>query len=606
MTISYSFHISSKSHAVNNIGKVGQVSKHNLREYKSANYDKNLIDVLVGSHDNLLNDIKKVYHQEFNEALEQYNQKQKRADRKINNYLTHVSNSRSDVAVEIIIQIGDKDFWKDIPLSDKKAMSYIFKDQLKALEQYCSNFKIASAVVHYDESSPHMHIVGVPIAKGYEKGMEVQCAKTKVFTKESLSFLQSKMRERAEIGIKLNTELFTNVELKEKEKGRNKDIPKHLLDEYYTLQQNIQSSKEEVEFWQEQMDKYMDKAIQNRDEVFKLEDKSRQLKEKISNQENKLVVNSESLEQQTEEIKRVDSVTQLLAHTEDKDSILENYTIPEKKTLFGKIEAPERQGTFIEGMNKEQVKILMQRVKADDGLQKVYNDIIQKAEKDAKIIRSEATAQKNNTVAKAQEIIKQKNNIIEKAKDWVENQKSNYKDLVDKYNNLAHKFNDLIDKHKRLKDEIDRLEASRKQLEPLKQELEELTRAKQIMSNKLDYEFTKAKFKEWSASLFPEHYDDYRKRGELIALYEDGTIRQVGSNEKGGWDNKTLADKEKGLCRVGVMMEEEHIKVPKSLLREFIQKCNNTVVSSKLKNFIEQQIEVDEIALKYKNTINKI
>lgn len=82
MAVSYSFHISSKSHAVTNTGKVGQVSKHNLREYKSASYDKSQIEVLVGSSDNLLNDIKRVYHQEFDEALEQYNQKQKRADRK--------------------------------------------------------------------------------------------------------------------------------------------------------------------------------------------------------------------------------------------------------------------------------------------------------------------------------------------------------------------------------------------------------------------------------------------------------------------------------------------------------------------------------------------
>lgn len=612
MAISYSFHISSKSHAINNVGKVGQVSKHNLREYKSANYDKDLIDVLIGSNDNLLNDIKKVYHQEFDEALEQYNQKQRRADRKINDYLTHVSNSRNDVAVEVIIQLGDKDFWKDKNVSNQKIMSYIFKDQIKALKQYCPNFKIASAVIHYDESSPHMHVVGVPIAKGYEKGMEVQCAKTKVFTKESLSFLQDKMRERAEIGINMFPKLFDEVKLKDKKKGRNKDIPKYALDEYYALekqkqilQQNLQSNKKENEFWKGQNDYYLEQTVKNRDEANKLEEKSSQLREKISNQEKKLASNNEALVQQAEEIKKIDSVMLLLAHTGDKDSILEDYTIPEKKGFWGKIEAPERQGTFIEGMNKKQVKALMQRVKADDGLQRVYDDIVQKAEEDAKIIRSEATAQKNDIVAKAQEIVDQENSIIKKAKDWVENQKSNYKDLVDKYNALAHKFNNLLAKRTRLKNEIDSIEASRSQLESLKQEVEELTRAKKIMSGELDYEFTRSKFKDWSSASFPENYDSYRKRGELIALYKDGTIRQVGSNDNGGWDNKTLVDKEKGLCKVGVMMKEEHIKVPKSLLKELIQKCNNTVVSPNLKNFIEQQIEVDKTALKYKNIINK-
>ena len=30
---------------------------------------------------------------------------------------------------------------------------------------------VANAVVHLDEDSPHMHIVGVPVADGYKKGL---------------------------------------------------------------------------------------------------------------------------------------------------------------------------------------------------------------------------------------------------------------------------------------------------------------------------------------------------------------------------------------------------------------------------------------------------
>lgn len=597
MPISYSFHISSKSHAVNNISKVGQVSKHNLREYKSVDYDKNLIDVIVGSNDNLLNDIKKVYHQEFDEALKKYNQKQKRTDRKIGNYLTHVSNSRNDIAVEIIIQLGDKDFWKDKDLSDKKIMSYIFKDQIKSLEQYCPNFKIASAVIHYDESSPHIHIVGVPIAKGYKKGMEVQCAKTKVFTKESLSFLQDKMRERAEIGMKLNFELFTDIKLKDKEKGRNKDIPKHSLDEYYslerqkkTLQQDIQSNKEEIKFWQEQTNIYMNKVIQTRDKTFELEDRNKQLKEKINKQENELASNNEILVQQAEKIKKMDNVTLLLTHTEDIDNILEDYTIPEKKGFWGKIEASERQGTFIEGMNKKQVQALIQRIKADDELQIAYDDMIKKAEVEAKLIYSEATANKNKTIAKAEEIIYQRDVIIEKAKEWAEKYKTKYKDLIDRYNTIANKFNDLLDKHNKLKSEIYHLETFKSQLEPIKQEVEELSRMKKTISGELNYEFAKTKFKDWSEFPVNSNYENYRAKGKLIALYTDGTIRQVGKNENGGWDYKTLNDKKNGLCRVGVILNEEFIRIPKSLFDELMQaKDKDKPISSNLQNLIQQQ-----------------
>lgn len=245
MGFSYSFHLSSKEHSVSTSGKVGQCSKHNLREYKSVDYDKSQIEILVGSETSILDDVKRIYHQEFDECLKKYNVG-KREDRKISNYLDHVSDSRSDVAAEIIIQVGDKDFWSDKTMYEKMQMSQIFKDQLQNLEQLCPEFKIASAIVHYDEASPHMHVVGVPVASGYKKGMEKQVAKTKVFTAERLSFLQDKMRENMEKNMELCPILFVDKQLKTKEPGRNKDIPKRSLDEYYRLQSEIENLKQEA------------------------------------------------------------------------------------------------------------------------------------------------------------------------------------------------------------------------------------------------------------------------------------------------------------------------------------------------------------------------
>lgn len=244
MAFSYSFHISTKSHAVTSVGKVGQVEKHNLRKYKSDEYDKNLINVIAGS-DDLLRDLKKIYHQEFDEPLKKYNERV-RTDRQIKDYLEHVSNSRSDVAVEIIIQVGDKDFWEDKNLSERKQMTQIFEEQIEALQGYCPNFKLVNATIHYDEASPHVHIVGVPVADGYKKGMKKQVAKTKVFTQESLSMLQDSMRERMEQSMKAYPQLFEDMELKEKENGRNKDIPKYALDEFYKIEARNEELVEEL------------------------------------------------------------------------------------------------------------------------------------------------------------------------------------------------------------------------------------------------------------------------------------------------------------------------------------------------------------------------
>lgn len=255
MALSYSFHLSNKGHSLTSINKVKSVSKHNLRSFSNTDiYDVNAIEILVGSK-SILDDVKKIYQEEFDEPLSRYNSKQKREDRKINNYLNHVSNSRSDVAAEIIIQLGDMEFWQNKTEEEKRKMSYLFKDQVKYLTQIMPNFKIASAVIHYDESSPHLHLVGVPIADGYKKGLEKQVAKTKVFKKDTLENLQDVMRHRIQKGIELNKDIFGDEVVKNKEKGRNKDLPKESLAEFNHLKAQTKDLKRESETLLENIEK---------------------------------------------------------------------------------------------------------------------------------------------------------------------------------------------------------------------------------------------------------------------------------------------------------------------------------------------------------------
>ena len=256
--LSYSFHLSTKSHSVSTTGKVLQVSRHNLRQYKSNHYDQKMINILRGSDTSILDDVKRIYHEEFDDALERYN-KGKRSDRVINDYLEHVSESRGDVACEIIIQIGDREFWESIREKGwstekiREEMSPIFKSQLEELERLVPELKIASAVEHYDESSPHMHVVGIPVATGYKKGLSKQVAKTKIFTPDRLSFLQDKMRVSANKDVRsCNSMIFETyddswyIDLDEKKPGRNRDIPKNSLDEYYRVKKETEKKKEEI------------------------------------------------------------------------------------------------------------------------------------------------------------------------------------------------------------------------------------------------------------------------------------------------------------------------------------------------------------------------
>ncbi len=53
---------------------------------------------------------KKVYHELFDEALERYNDKQTRTDRRIENYYEKIRNSKQEKPFhELILQIGDKE-----------------------------------------------------------------------------------------------------------------------------------------------------------------------------------------------------------------------------------------------------------------------------------------------------------------------------------------------------------------------------------------------------------------------------------------------------------------------------------------------------------------
>lgn len=59
--------------------------------------------------------------QEFEQARIEYNESQTREDRKIKDYFNKISqDSQRDLACEIIIELGDMDFWKDKDMKYKK------------------------------------------------------------------------------------------------------------------------------------------------------------------------------------------------------------------------------------------------------------------------------------------------------------------------------------------------------------------------------------------------------------------------------------------------------------------------------------------------------
>ena len=236
------------NNAIQNATGLSKADKHNCRKYDN---NRDNIEVIKGSF-SIYEDVKKLYKDEFEEARLEYNSRQTREDRKIKDYFTHVSNnSKNDLACEIIIELGDKNFWDTKDLTYKKKMTNVFKEQVTDLENILPNFKIASAIIHYDETSPHLHIIGVPIKTKTKNGMTKQVGKSSVFTKESLVKLQDKMRTLCIESF--NKEYLSNDKLKTKLKGRNKDY-------HVTEMENYQRMKRNIEIHQNNLDRAKEKT----------------------------------------------------------------------------------------------------------------------------------------------------------------------------------------------------------------------------------------------------------------------------------------------------------------------------------------------------------
>ena len=226
------------NNAIQNYSQLSRVDKHNYRKYDNLTDN---IEIIKGTN-SLVDDIKKLYVEEFEESKLEYNDRQIREDRKIDNYFNHISNnSKNDLACEIIIELGDKKYWDTKDIIFKKKMSNVYKKQVEDLEMQLPNFKIASAIIHYDETSPHMHIVGVPIKYKNKNGMSKQVGKSNVFTKDSLSHLQDKMRILCIESF--NKEYSLNNGLKDKLKGRNIDILSKDMINYQLMKDELDNNR---------------------------------------------------------------------------------------------------------------------------------------------------------------------------------------------------------------------------------------------------------------------------------------------------------------------------------------------------------------------------
>ena len=274
---------SKNNNAIQNVKQLGKVNHHNLRQYDN---NGELIKTIKGSND-IVKDVKNLYLDLFDKARLEYNNKQTRDDRKIDNYFNKISNdTKHDLACEIVIELGNMVYWDDKSLEDKYKMAGVFEKQLKDLKEIVPDFYIANATIHFDEHSPHMHIVGVPVKENCKTGLSRQVGKTSIFTKESLVVIQDKMRERC-IN-EFNIAYGLDSKLKEKQKGKNRDITSYerkLFNERVKgLKQeisNLQNEVSDLEDNKESINKQITKLSKDKDDIKEEIDKKKKLNNNI-------------------------------------------------------------------------------------------------------------------------------------------------------------------------------------------------------------------------------------------------------------------------------------------------------------------------------------
>lgn len=338
-------------------------------------------------------DIKDVYHDLFDDALNAYNTKQKRKDRKIDDYYKHVQKSKNlDLQREFIVTVGNKSDWEKLSFEEKQEVGEVLARYVRDFNERHDNMTIYNAIVHLDEAgAPHAHFNVVPTANGYKNGLSVQPSFRKALEQEGFgpsgpeqfkAFRDAEIRRLHEfvheIGIDRKAGQTNDIRDMREYKEAMEYIENRKSSQIVKMQREEQAHKEKMEELNERL-RQQEEKIQKRDEAF--EDRKRQQARIIKQMNDKIMNESEKLDMERIEDATVDAMLkmQLIAKKPIDDK--RNYQIEEKG--FGKekqryVMVPEKdfddlarradRGPLIKLLNEFKERILglgiVQRLKA--------------------------------------------------------------------------------------------------------------------------------------------------------------------------------------------------------------------------------------------------
>lgn len=154
---------------------------HNSRKFHAKNTDPERSRLNV---EYCNQDLKDVYHELFDEALSKYNEKQKRSDRRIDDYYEKILAGKQEKPFhEIILQVGNKDNM-NAKEKEGRLAAKVLGEYMAEFQQRNPTLRVFSAHLHMDEATPHLHIDFVPFTTGSKRGLD-----TRVSLKQALAEL---------------------------------------------------------------------------------------------------------------------------------------------------------------------------------------------------------------------------------------------------------------------------------------------------------------------------------------------------------------------------------------------------------------------------------
>ena len=481
--ISVSMHIGSGKNAINNMDKIKRADLHNNRKYKNNKNEQ--IDLSLSKYNitlagtkNITEDIKNFYKSEFAEVVYKYNQKQEREDRKIVNYLEKMNNdTKTNIAVEFIFQIGDKQDWEEVSIEDKSKTKNIFEKAIGILEK--RGIKTVNASLHLDETSPHLHLIAVPIVENQKRGLEKQVSQNKVITKSLIKVIR---KEVEEIFIQEYNKIYsTSKELKKgceieehlsvedykdtkkilevaKKVGDRKEFKRELDINLSELDEDLKKLKEEIETKKEEQSK-LTRLEKELDIVIKEQKRVKEEKEKEIADLQENVKSKEELEKDLLEIKNeVDKINENVEFRKEelesaKNSLIAIQNNIEKQYLLenqlkDKINEYNRINEELKTKTIE-VKEIEEKVKANDEIMLVYKTKINSFDNDLEKIKKEAEEkekkikEEEEKAAQIQKEAEKTNENIRRIEADFQIKKKEEKEYQDKLDKTREKIKDL-------------------------------------------------------------------------------------------------------------------------------------------------------------------